>query len=227
MIVRELDDYPHFYGARLHLAAELEQQGINDKNVLEAIKNVPRHFFVPVSYLKHSYKNRPLPIDAEQTISQPYTVAFQTQLLKVRQGDKILEIGTGSGYQAAILAYLGAEVYTIERQKSLYTKTSELLAHEKFKAFFDKPLNIKTFFGDGYLGLPGYAPFDKIIITAAINKIPDTLIEQLNEGGYIVAPVGPQDNSQKMTRFTKKGNTLHKEEFGYFVFVPMLKGTND
>ncbi len=226
MIVRELDDYPHFYGARLYLAEELAQQGITDKNVLEAIKNVPRHFFVPVSYLKHSYKNRPLPIDAEQTISQPYTVAFQTQLLAVRQGDKILEIGTGSGYQAAILAYMGAEVYTIERHKSLYSQTSELLANEKFKAFFDKPLDIRTFFGDGYLGLSDYAPFDKIIITAAIQTIPDTLINQLKEGGYLVAPVGPADQSQKMTRYTKKGNTLHQEEFGYFVFVPMLKGTN-
>ena len=227
MIVRELDDYPQFAGARLFLAEELSQQGIKDKNVLEAIKNVPRHFFVEVSYINHAYKNRPLPINADQTISQPYTVAFQSQLLEIKPGNKVLEIGTGSGYQAAILAYMGAHVYTIERQKELYDITSELFSHEKVINFFNKKLYIKTFFGDGYNGIPEEAPFDKIIITAAINKVPQTLFDQLKENGYLVAPVGQYGKTQIMTRYIKYGNTIKKEEYGKFSFVPMLKGTNE
>jgi len=227
MIGRELNDLTHFQGARKLLVEELKSQGITDKKVLEAIENVPRHFFVSISYLNHAYKNRPLPIKAEQTISQPYTVAFQTQLLNVKEGDKILEIGTGSGYQATILAYLGAEVYTIERQKKLFEETNELLNSKNFKSFFKKTLKIKTFFGDGHIGLPKYSPFDKIIITAATKEIPNELILQLNEGGIIVAPVGKTNSYQVMTKIIKLKKSIQKEEHGTFVFVPMIKGISD
>ena len=222
MIIREWEDKPHYKGAREHLAKEIENQGIKDKNVLEAIKMLPRHFFVNISYADRAYENRPLPIDKNQTISQPYTVAFQTELLMPVKGKKVLEIGTGSGYQAAILAYLGAETHTIERHKELYIETTELLKHEKLLKYFSEYPKIYCHYGDGYKGLPDEAPFDRIIITAAIKKIPQTLFDQLADNGYLVAPIG--SDFQIMTRFTKQNGKIKEEHFGTFLFVPMLKG---
>jgi protein-L-isoaspartate(D-aspartate) O-methyltransferase len=222
MIIREWEDKPHYKGAREQLSKEIEDLGITNQNVLEAIKTLPRHFFVNISYVDRSYDNRPLPIKKEQTISQPYTVAFQTELLMPVKGEKIMEIGTGSGYQAAILAFLGAEVHTIERHKELFEEASELLKHEKLLQYFHHTPHIYCYYGDGYEGLPEKAPFDRIIITAAIKEIPQTLFNQLKEDGILVAPVG--DDYQEMTRFTKKKNNLQKETFGKFSFVPMLKG---
>ena len=223
MIIREWEDKPHYRGAREQLVKEIENQGIKDKNVLEAIKTLPRHFFVNISYADRAYENRPLPIDKDQTISQPYTVAFQTELLMPVKGKKVLEIGTGSGYQAAVLAFLGAEVHTIERHKELYEETSELLKHEKLLKYFPEHPKIYCYYGDGYKGIPDEAPFDRIIITAAIKEIPQTLFDQLGENGLLVAPVG--DNYQIMTKFTKKNGKIKEETFGTFLFVPMIKGT--
>ena len=224
MIVREWEDKPHFRGLRNYLTDELKKMGITDENVLEVINSLPRHFFINVSYIDYAYENRPLPIPKDQTISQPYTVAFQTQLLMPLKSTKVLEIGTGSGYQAAVLALLGAEVHTIERHKELYKETTELLNHKNFIEFFGGKLNIHTYYGDGYKGLPGQAPFDRIIITAAIQEIPGTLFDQLAENGMLVAPIGNRE-SQVMTRFKKQNGKIEKETFGNFIFVPMLKGT--
>lgn len=222
MIIREWEDKPHYRGAREHLAKEIENQGIKNQNVLEAIKTLPRHFFVNISYADRAYENRPLPINKEQTISQPYTVAFQTELLMPVKGKKVLEIGTGSGYQAAVLTFLGAEVHTIERHKELYIETSELLKHGTLLRFFPSHPKIYCYYGDGYKGLPDKAPFDRIIITAAIKKIPQTLFDQLSKNGILVAPIG--DTHQIMTLYIKQGNEIQKETFGTFLFVPMVKG---
>jgi protein-L-isoaspartate(D-aspartate) O-methyltransferase len=209
-----LDTYRH-KGLRKALVDSLREKGIRDEKVLEAINNVPRHWFMDSSFLEYAYNDKPFPIGAGQTISQPYTVARQTELLKVKSGMKVLEIGTGSGYQACVLGELGAKVYTIERQKKLYQKTKEFL--KKF------PYRIKIFYDDGNKGLPAFAPFDRILITAAAPEIPQTLIEQLKPGGIIVAPVGKGD-IQEMLRITKnEDGTLETEHFGSFKFVPMLK----
>ena len=209
-----LDTYRH-KGLRKALVDSLREKGIRDEKVLEAINNVPRHWFMDSSFLEYAYNDKPFPIGAGQTISQPYTVTRQTELLKVKSGMKVLEIGTGSGYQACVLGELGAKVYTIERQKKLYQKTKEFL--KKF------PYRIKIFYDDGNKGLPAFAPFDRILITAAAPEIPQTLIEQLKPGGIIVAPVGKGD-IQEMLRITKnEDGTLETEHFGSFKFVPMLK----
>ncbi len=212
------DNYRH-KGLRKQLIAVLREKGIHDEKVLAAIEAIPRHFFLDPAFERTAYEDRAFPIVAQQTISQPYTVAFQSQLLEVKKFDKILEIGTGSAYQACVLAELGAMVYTIERQKALYDFVG--------KFFFLKNYpNIKRFYGDGYEGLPSYAPFDKVIITAAAPFIPPRLVEQLKPGGIMVAPVG-NDEGQKMMRITKdaQGN-IHEEELGDFSFVPMLTGRN-
>ena len=210
-----IDSYKH-QGLRKLLVQNIRQKGISDPQVLEAIELVPRHYFFDSSFLEYAYEDKPFSIGAGQTISQPYTVAFQSELLKVKKNDKVLEIGTGSGYQACILAELGAKVFTIERQKSLFDKTS------KFLPLIGYP-SIKTFFGDGYKGLPAYAPFDKVIVTAAAPYIPEALLEQLKPGGILVIPVGAND-VQTMTTVTKNAdNGLEKREHGAFRFVPMLE----
>jgi protein-L-isoaspartate(D-aspartate) O-methyltransferase len=210
-----IDSFRH-KGLRKLLVQTIRQKGISDPNVLQAIEKVPRHFFFDSSFLEFAYEDKPFPIGAGQTISQPYTVAFQTELLKTGKGDRVLEIGTGSGYQACILAELGGKVFTIERQKSLFDKTSKLLQKLGYSG-------IKMFYGDGYKGLPPFAPFDRIIITAAAPFIPDPLLDQLKTGGIMVIPVGP-DDVQIMTTITKTSDTTwEKREHGAFRFVPMLE----
>jgi protein-L-isoaspartate(D-aspartate) O-methyltransferase len=210
-----LDSFRH-KGLRKQLIKSLRKKGIENEAVLHAMEQVPRHLFFDSSFLEYAYEDKPFPIGAGQTISQPYTVAFQTMLLDIKKGDKILEIGTGSGYQASILSTLGAKVFTIERHKSLYTKASNLLPDIGFKT-------IKTFYGDGYKGLPAFAPFDKILITAAAPEIPEALIGQLKTGGWMVVPVGGSD-VQTMSVITKNGDgTLATKTHGAFRFVPMLK----
>jgi protein-L-isoaspartate(D-aspartate) O-methyltransferase len=211
------DTYLH-KGLRKKLVEEIKSKGIRDQAVLDAVGNVPRHLFMDSSFTKFAYKDQAFPIGSGQTISQPYTVAFQTELLKVKSGDRILEIGTGSGYQAAILIEMGAKVYTIERIKKLMTKAKALLPSLGYNPHF--------FYGDGYSGLPTYAKFDKILITAAAPEIPIKLIDQLKTGGRMVLPIG-SSYSQVMTLVVKTGENDYKETgHGYFVFVPMLKGKN-
>ncbi len=209
------DTFKH-KGLRSKLVEGLRRKGIKDTRVLEAINNVPRHFFLESFLDIKAYEDKALPIDVGQTISQPYTVAFQTELLRVEPGDKILEVGTGSGYQTAILIELGAKVYTIERQRVLYEKTRKLLPELGF--------NPQFFYGDGYEGKPTYGPFDKVLITAGAPFVPEALLHQLKVGGLLVAPIGDTD-TQIMTLIRKvDANKFQKEEHGYFVFVPMLKG---
>ena len=205
-------------GLRNQLAKVLKQKGIEDEQVLDAIKNIPRHLFIDSSFEDHAYQDKAFPIAAEQTISQPYTVAFQSQTLAVIKGDKILEIGTGSGYQTAVLLELKATVFTIERQHELFKKTSLFLPKIGYKPK-------KFIFGDGYKGLPKEAPFDKIIVTAGAPFVPNPLLSQLKIGGKLLIPVG--DKTQIMTLFTRKSKTeFDKEELGDFAFVPMLEEKN-
>ncbi|MEI7725279.1 MAG: protein-L-isoaspartate(D-aspartate) O-methyltransferase [Bacteroidota bacterium] len=212
---RPVDSYKH-QGLRKLLVQNIRQKGITDPMVLAALETVPRHFFFDSSFLEYAYEDKPFPIGAGQTISQPYTVAFQSELLQIRKNDKVLEIGTGSGYQACILAEMGAKVFTIERQKTLFDRTSKFLPVVGYPT-------IKAFFGDGYKGLSAYAPFDKMIVTAAAPYVPDALLEQLKPGGILVIPVGAND-VQIMTTFTKnQDNTFAKKEYGAFRFVPMLE----
>ena len=198
------------------LVDNLRNKGISDEKVLMAINNVPRHVFLDSSFLDFAYQDKAFPIGSGQTISQPFTVAFQTSLLELEKGHKVLEIGTGSGYQACVLAEMGAKVFTIERQRNLYTKTKSFLT--------EFPYRIRTFLADGNKGLPTYAPFDRILITAAAPEIPQALIDQLKAGGMMVLPLCENEEYQTMVRITKKedGN-LKRETFGDFRFVPMLK----
>jgi protein-L-isoaspartate(D-aspartate) O-methyltransferase len=208
------DEYKH-KGLRRKLVEQLREKGITDELVLAAIENVPRHFFLEVGLDLIAYEDRAFPIAEGQTISQPYTVAYQTQLLNVKPHDKILEVGTGSAYQAVILAELGAEVYSIERHKKLTELNQSFLYLRQFP-------NLHLFYGDGYEGLPAYAPYDKIIITAAAPYIPPKLIDQLKPGGVMVIPVD-ENEKQRMKRITKTGdNSLQEEAFEEFSFVPML-----
>jgi protein-L-isoaspartate(D-aspartate) O-methyltransferase len=199
---------------RRKLVDSLRIKGIKDEKVLSAIDLVPRHFFFDSSFLEFAYEDKAFPIGSGQTISQPYTVAFQTELLRPEKGMKILEIGTGSGYQACILATLGMKVYTIERQKLLYDKTKSLLKELNY--------HINTYYGDGYIGLKAHAPFDRVLITAAAPDIPQELIRQLKPGGIMVVPVGAKD-IQIMKRIIKVSETeVMNETHGTFRFVPML-----
>ncbi|TVR41484.1 MAG: protein-L-isoaspartate(D-aspartate) O-methyltransferase [Bacteroidia bacterium] len=208
-----IDSYRH-KGLRRKLVEEVRSKGIRDEKVLTALEAVPRHFFLDSSFVEIAYQDKPFPIGSGQTISQPYTVAYQTQLLNVEKGMKVLEVGTGSGYQACILEEMGARVYSIERHRSLYVKTRELMDKMNYK--------VKLFYGDGYKGLPAFAPFDRILVTAAAPYIPEALIDQLKTGGLLVIPVGAGD-TQVMKRITKTDDEKTKEErFGYFRFVPML-----
>lgn len=210
------DSYLH-KGLRKQLVDGIRQKGITDEKVLTAINTIPRHFFLDSAFDKVAYEDRAFPIGEGQTISQPYTVAYQSQLLDVKPFEKILEIGTGSAYQATVLAELRATVYTIERQKNLFESNRAF-------SYLKKYPNIKFFYGDGYEGLPTYAPFDKIIITAAAPDIPQKLIDQLKVGGMMVIPVGSGD-VQQMRRIVKQENGVVKEElFDNFSFVPMLGG---
>lgn len=204
-------------GRRKRLVDTIKEKGIKDENVLKAIGKIPRHFFVMLGLEFQAYEDKSLSINDEQTISQPYTVAFQTELLEIKEGDKVLEIGTGSGYQSAVLCELGAEVYTVERIFNLYEKSTKILKKLNY--------NANTFYSDGYNGLPDYAPFDAIIITAAIPNTPVNLLNQLKIGGKLVAPVGSQSDTQQMKRLIKINETRYEEQFhGLFAFVPMLKG---
>jgi protein-L-isoaspartate(D-aspartate) O-methyltransferase len=213
------DTYMH-KGLRMQLVDSIKKKGITDQRVLDAILYLPRHYFMDSAFDKLAYEDRAFPIAEGQTISQPYTVAYQSQLLDVKPFEKILEIGTGSAYQACILAEMGAQVYTIERQKKLFDQNKEF-------TFLKKYPNIKFFFGDGYEGLPTYAPFDKILITAAAPHIPPKLIEQLKVGGKMVIPIG-EGNVQRMVRITKtEGGIINEETFDSFSFVPMLEGKNN
>ncbi len=203
-------------GKRKRLIEELRSKGINDERVLEAMGRVPRHLFMDDAFLKHAYQDKAFPIAAGQTISQPYTVAVQTILLNVGKRERVLEIGTGSGYQAAILAEMGVKVYTIERQRELHRKAQALLRSLGYRVQF--------FLGDGYEGQPQYGPFDGIIITAATAEVPDKLLKQLRMGGRLVVPRGDRD-TQVMTLYTRRGEDDYEiTTHGYFVFVPMLKG---
>ncbi|MFP5040385.1 protein-L-isoaspartate(D-aspartate) O-methyltransferase [Parasediminibacterium sp. JCM 36343] len=215
---KHIDTYQH-KGLRLQLTNILKEKGITDQRVLNAINTVPRHFFLDSAFDKIAYEDKAFPIGEGQTISQPYTVAFQTELLQVKRNDKVLEIGTGSMYQSTILAEMGAKVYTIERQKNLYKQ------HENY-LFKDVYLNMKFFYGDGFKGQPSFAPFDKILITAAAPFIPPKLIEQLRPGGLMVLPLDDEETGfQRMLRITKKPDgTLAEESFHNFSFVPMLVG---
>ena len=209
-------DSPKYQGQRKLMVSKLESLGINNKNILNAFNNVPRHLFMDPGLISHSYKNMAFPIDSGQTISQPYTVAFQTELIKCKAGDKVLEIGTGSGYQTAILSYLNFDVYTIERDLTLFKKSSLLFKNLSIKIK-------KKLFGDGYLGVVDNAPFDAIIVTAAAKEIPKNLMKQLKLGGRMVIPIG--EDEQIMFRFTRfEKNRFKREEFGNFKFVPMIKG---
>lgn len=200
-------------GLRGKLVRKLRQKGIREERLLEAIGKVPRHAFFDDALLGHAYEDKAFPIGEGQTISQPYTVAFQTEKLEIKAGDKVLEIGTGSGYQACILLEMGAKVYTIEYNRALYQKTREFLPELGYNPFF--------FFGDGSKGLPVRAPYDKIIVTAGAPVVPDALVAQLGENGILVVPVGNRDK-QLMVKLTKKKGTLIKEEFDFFSFVPLL-----
>lgn len=208
------DTYKH-KGLRRRLVDELRAKGIKDEKVLDAINKVPRHLFLDSSFLEFAYQDKAFPIGSGQTISQPFTVAVQSELLQVSSEHKVLEIGTGSGYQACVLIELGARVYSIERQKSLFSKVKSFLPSIGYHP--------KLFYGDGYKGLPAFAPFDRILITAAAPEVPMPLLDQLNIGGLLVVPVG-NNESQIMTKIRKKGpDSYEREEFGTFRFVPMLE----
>lgn len=200
-------------GLRGKLVRKLRQKGIREERLLAAIGNVPRHAFFDDALLGHAYQDKAFPIGEGQTISQPYTVAFQTEKLEIKPGDKVLEIGTGSGYQACILLEMGAKVYTIEYNRKLYEKTRDFLPELGYHPFF--------FFGDGSKGLSIRAPYDKIIVTAGAPVVPEALINQLAENGILVVPVGDREK-QKMVKLTKRNGKLFKEEFDFFSFVPLL-----
>jgi len=212
----EKDDLRH-KGMRKKLADGLKVKGIRNPDVLEAIRKVPRHLFMESSFIHFAYKDQAFPIGAGQTISQPYTVAFQTELLEVEKNDKILEVGTGSGYQAAVLLEMGAKVFTIERQKELFLKVQSFLPEIGYHP--------ACFFGDGYKGLPGFAPFDKILVTAGASSIPPELKEQLKIGGRMVIPVGHQNHQEMLVVERISEDDYKTEKHGGFVFVPLLKGT--
>ncbi len=209
-----IDSFKH-KGMRRKLVEDLQKKGIVDKKVIEAMLLIPRHFFFDSSFLEFAYQDKAFPIGAGQTISQPFTVAFQTQLLEVKKGHKILEIGTGSGYQTAVLCSVGARVYSVERQKELFIKAKKDLDTLGYSP--------ALFFGDGYKGLPAYAPFDGVLVTCGAPFLPEKLVEQVKVGGRIVIPIG-EDGKQVMYRFTKNTDgSLSEEEFGDFSFVPMLE----
>lgn len=212
-----LNDTLRHQGMRKRLVEGLKIKGIQNQQILEALGKIPRHLFMESTFINFAYKDQAFPIGAGQTISQPYTVAFQTQLLQIEKNEKVLEVGTGSGYQAAVLLELGAKVFTIERQKELYTKVQSFLPELGYYPAF--------FFGDGYKGLPNFAPFDKILVTAGADQIPENLKQQLKIGGRLVIPVG-NTKRQEMIEINRLSETEFKMvKHGGFNFVPLLKGT--
>jgi protein-L-isoaspartate(D-aspartate) O-methyltransferase len=218
--MRPIEDSYRHKGLRKKLVQGIQAKGITDERVLDALLEVPRHFFLDSAFDEVAYEDKAFPIGEGQTISQPYTVAYQSQLLEVRPFMKVLEIGTGSAYQAVVLAEMGLQVYTIERQKKLFE------ANKNF-AFLKKYPSIKFFYGDGYEGLPTFAPFDRVLITAAAPDIPQKLIQQLKPGGMMVIPLGAGE-IQQMMRITRLDNDVLKEEvFDRFSFVPMIGGKKD
>jgi len=207
------DSYRH-KGMRRNLVKILVEKGIRDENVLKAVQAVPRHYFFEKAFLEHAYQDKAFPIGEGQTISQPFTVAFQTQLLEVQSGDKVLEIGTGSGYQCCILVEMGAKVYTIEFNKKLYQKAKSFLQELGYKANFH--------LGDGSQGWPTFAPYDKIIVTAGAPTLPDALIEQLKPGGILVIPVGDEDHQEMLKIKKDSEGKIMKESHDFFRFVPLV-----
>jgi len=217
--MENIDNYRH-KGLRRELVEAVRDKGIEDQEVLDALNHVPRHLFVDNVFDRRIYDDTAFPIEKGQTISQPFTVAYQTHLLQVEKGHKVLEIGTGSGYQAAVLAEMGARVFTVERQKRLHQKTKELLPEIGYST-------IKCFYGDGYKGLPAFSPFNRIIVTAAVYEVPQALFQQLKVGGQMVVPIGG-DFSQKMARITRVAeDDFDQETFEEFRFVPMLSGKEE
>ncbi len=212
--ISELEDTYKHKGLRKQLVLEIAKKGITDKSILNAINKIPRHFFFDKIFDTHAYEDKAFPIDAGQTISQPFTVAFQTQLLKVKPGDKILEIGTGSGYQASVLVELGAQVYTIEYQKKLYQKTIRFLPKLGYQPHMYQ--------GDGSKGMPRFAPYDGIIVTAGAPSVPEELIQQLKIGGRLVIPVGNNDIQSMVLVQKVDENKIKKKQFNNFSFVPLL-----
>ncbi|MBV1925358.1 MAG: protein-L-isoaspartate(D-aspartate) O-methyltransferase [Dokdonia sp.] len=213
-----MKDTTRHQGKRRQLVQIVAEKGVKDTKVLEAIGAIPRHLFMDSSFVDHAYQDKAFPIAADQTISQPYTVAFQSELLQIEKGHKVLEIGTGSGYQTAVLCELGAKVYSIERQQELYKKTKLFLSKLGYRPKF-------LSFGDGYKGLPAYAPFDSIIVTAGAPFVPKPLLSQLKVGGRLVIPVG--NDTQVMTLYVRNDATkFEKKEFGDFRFVPLLEDKN-
>lgn len=217
--MRVLSDSYRHKGLRKQLVELIRNKGISDERVLQAILEIPRHYFIDSAFDQIAYEDRAFPIAEGQTISQPYTVAYQSQLLEVSPHEKVLEVGTGSAYQATVLAMIGAQVYTIERQKQLYDHNKQFAYLRNFPA-------IRYFYGDGYQGLPTYAPFDKIIVTAAAPAIPEKLLEQLKPGGKMVIPVGEGKVQQMMRILKDSSGKIQEEIFDDFSFVPMLQGKN-
>lgn len=210
-----MQDSFKYKGMRRKLINELREKGISDENILNAFDVIPRHYFLDNAFAEQAYSNMAFQIGAGQTISHPYTVAFQTQLLDIKRGEKILEIGTGSGFQTCVLCEMGAKVFSIERHKSLHLKAKNIISHLKYTA--------RLSFGDGYKGLPSFAPFDKVIITCGAPNIPQDLIDQMKIGGIMIIPIG-EGKDQQMLRVTKVSETeISQEEFGVFSFVPMLE----
>lgn len=207
------DNYLH-KGMRKKLAAEVAGKGITDRAVLKAIEKVPRHYFMDNAFLRFAYEDKAFPIGAGQTISQPFTVAKQTELLQLKRGDKVLEIGTGSGYQTAVLVECGARVYSIERQKSLYDKTKLMLPRMGYEP--------NLYYGDGYNGLPAFAPFDKIIVTCGATSTPEKLVTQLKPGGIMVIPIGDGETQEMFTIYKSTDEQIVTQSHGKFRFVPML-----
>ncbi len=215
--MRQTEDTYRHKGLRKKLVEGIRSKGISNEKILTAINNIPRHFFLDSAFDEVAYEDRAFPIGEGQTISQPYTVAYQTQLLEINLFEKILEVGTGSAYQACVLAEMGSQVFTIERQKKLYDSNKSF-------SFLKKYHSIKFFYGDGYEGLPTFAPFDKILITAAAPEIPQKLIDQLKPGGMMVIPVGSGDVQQMMRISKMENGSLKEEVFDHFSFVPMVGG---
>lgn len=218
-MTRRFEDTYRHKGLRKKLIDSLREKGINDERVLAAMNNIPRHFFLDTALDNIAYEDRAFPIAEGQTISQPYTVAYQTQLLQVKPQEKILEIGTGSVYQATVLAEMGAKVFTIERQKALFDKTRHFILKSTYPG-------IKFFYGDGFEGLPTFAPFDKVIITAAAPYIPPKLVSQLKPGGIMVVPVNAGEHQQMLRITRQEDGSTSEEAFENFSFVPMLVGKN-
>ena len=209
-----IDSFRH-QGLRRQLVEQLSKKGIDNKNVLDAIGRIPRHLFMDNAFLEFAYVDKAFPIDCDQTISQPYTVAYQSQLLDIQKDERVLEIGTGSGYQSCVLAEMGAKVFTIERHKLLVEQTK--------KRFHELSYNIKSFFGDGFKGLPAFAPFDKIIVTCGAGTLPQKLTEQLKPGGTMVIPIGPLSEQVMTTILKRSDGSLDIIELDKFRFVPMLE----